>query len=583
MNKYLRNQNPVKLDKAIIYCRVSSPKQVREGHGLDSQERRCREYASFRAYEVVDVFRDDMTGGEEKRPGMDSLIAFLRKHRTKEQHVVLIDDISRFARGMEAHVDLRKILREAGGKLESPTLEFNDDADSILVEHLLASVAQHQREKNAEQTFNRMRARMMNGYWVFQAPVGYRYERQGHHGKLLVPDQPVAGILKEALEGYAAGRFDSQAEIRQFLESQPLYPKNKQGKVVQQRVTDILDQPLYAGHITKADWKLKLIEGKHEPIVSLETWFKIQARRNGALKAPTRRDISADFPLRGFVLCADCGKPYTACWSHGMTKQYPYYLCDTKGCPSYRKSIKRTALEGAFEEIVQNLQPGEKLFALVRAMFTDAWKQRQAQASSLTDGLKRELTKLENQIDGFLNRIVDASSPSVITAYEKKIESLETQKLLIEDKLQNGSQPRYTFDELIELTCDFLASPWNLWRSGQLHLRRLVLKLAFAERMIYCRKNGYRTAKLSLPFKVLDQIQNHPEGMVRSRRLELPRVLPHSDLNAARLPIPPRPHIRLFPAPLSVEALHVAKGIWGRKRPFCINSQARDFSYAEML
>ena len=30
-------------------------------------------------------------------------------------------------------------------------------------------------------------------------------------------------------------------------------------------------------------------------------------------------------------------------------------------------------------------------------------------------------------------------------------------------------------------------------------------------------------------------------SLVRSRRLELPRVLPHSDLNAARLPIPPRP------------------------------------------
>ena len=29
--------------------------------------------------------------------------------------------------------------------------------------------------------------------------------------------------------------------------------------------------------------------------------------------------------------------------------------------------------------------------------------------------------------------------------------------------------------------------------------------------------------------------------LVRSRRLELPRELPHSDLNAARLPIPPRP------------------------------------------
>ena len=30
--------------------------------------------------------------------------------------------------------------------------------------------------------------------------------------------------------------------------------------------------------------------------------------------------------------------------------------------------------------------------------------------------------------------------------------------------------------------------------------------------------------------------------MVRSRRLELPPGFPDSDLNAARLPIPPRPH-----------------------------------------
>ena len=30
--------------------------------------------------------------------------------------------------------------------------------------------------------------------------------------------------------------------------------------------------------------------------------------------------------------------------------------------------------------------------------------------------------------------------------------------------------------------------------------------------------------------------------MVRSRRLELPLRLKNSDLNAARLPIPPRPH-----------------------------------------
>ena len=30
-----------------------------------------------------------------------------------------------------------------------------------------------------------------------------------------------------------------------------------------------------------------------------------------------RRDMASDFPLRGFVLCSECRKPYTAAWSRG--------------------------------------------------------------------------------------------------------------------------------------------------------------------------------------------------------------------------------------------------------------------------
>ncbi|MEP4035672.1 hypothetical protein [Pseudophaeobacter sp.] len=40
----------------MIYCRVSGAKQVREGDGLASQENRCREYATYNDYDVVEVF-----------------------------------------------------------------------------------------------------------------------------------------------------------------------------------------------------------------------------------------------------------------------------------------------------------------------------------------------------------------------------------------------------------------------------------------------------------------------------------------------------------------------------------------------
>lgn len=211
-------------DEAVIYCRVSSSKQAKKGDGLTSQETRCREHARYKGYDVVEVFQDDFSGGSADRPGMKAMLAYLRKHRAKSPTAVIIDDISRLARGLNAHLELRVSLERAGGKLESPSIDFGEDSDSVLVENLLASVSQHQRQKNGEQTRNRMRARASNGYWVFNAPVGYRYDSGKGGGRILVPDEPLASILTEALEGYASGRFASQAEVKRFLESFPEFP-----------------------------------------------------------------------------------------------------------------------------------------------------------------------------------------------------------------------------------------------------------------------------------------------------------------------------------------------------------------------
>ena len=59
-------------------------------------------------------------------------------------------------------------------------------------------------------------------------------------------------------------------------------------------------------------------------------------------------------------------------------------------------------------------------------------------------------------------------------------------------------------------------------------------------------KTGHFSQEVALKSRIKkigrDRTYSLQERMVRSRGLEPPRVLPHSDLNAARLPIPPRPH-----------------------------------------
>jgi len=243
--------------KAVIYCRVSDTKQTTKGDGLHSQETRCREYAKFKGYTVTEVYQDDISGGIVTRPGMQDMLRYLKKHRV-EECVVIIDDISRLARDLEAHFELRRTIIAAGGKLESPSIEFGEDADSVMVENMLATISQHQRQKNAEQTKNRMRARAMGGYWVFQAPPGYAYVLQKGQGKILVRNEPHASIVTEALEGYASGRFESQGEVLRFLESHPEYPRNGKGRVQYDRVKQMLTQVLYAGYIDIPNWGIAL-------------------------------------------------------------------------------------------------------------------------------------------------------------------------------------------------------------------------------------------------------------------------------------------------------------------------------------
>ncbi|WP_244531968.1 recombinase family protein [Nitrosomonas aestuarii] len=472
----------------------------------------------------MDVFRDEgLSGKLLDRPNMQAMLAYIKK-RKADKLVVIIGDISRLARDIETHLRLRASIADAGGKLESPSIEFGDDSDSRLVEHLLASVAAHQREKNAEQVQNRMKARMMNGYSVFNAPTGYRYDKIGRHGKLLVPDQPCASVIKEALEGFACGRFETQGEMKRFLDNSAHFPKDKTGSVHLQRVKDILTNVIYAGYLDKPDWNIHLVKGHHEALISFDTYQKIQARLNGHAKAPVRKDINEDFPLRGFVACACCGTPLTACWSRGRGGLYAYYLCHGKEngvkCSQYGKSVRRDKLESEFEALLSGMKPSKDMFLLAAEIFTDLWNLRRDQAKAEAETIRRDLLKIERKSEQFFERIVEADNPILITAYEKKIRQLEEEKIALDEKIARCGRPLQSFDETFRTAFSFLSNPYKLWASDRLEYKRTVLRLAYSDRLHYCRKEGFRTPAKALPFLLLgesDQVWIKNGAVARNR------------------------------------------------------------------
>lgn len=502
--------------RAVIYCRVSSPGQDRDDtHGLTSQETRCRQFATQRGMDVVAVFPDTKSAGGDfmKRPGMVSLLAFLDDH-PDEKFCVVFDDLKRFARDRDFHFRLRAALQQRGAVRECLNFKFEDSPEGEFIETIMAAQGQLEREQNARQVRQKMKARMDSGFWIHNSPVGYKYETIRGKGKVLVPNPPFDAIVKEALESYASGRFQTQAEVARFLNQFDDLPltRDKNGQIRQQRVTDILKNPIYTGYICSERYDLNWIEGQHEGLISLETYQKIQDRRNGVAKAPNRKNIGEVFGLRGIVICDCCKVPLRSSVTRGNGGHYAYYLCQTKGCDHYGKSIAKDRLEGDVGELVKQLQPTKGLIELATIMFRDVWESRCKQAQDVIASGKKQLSLIDQQIETVLERIMDASNASVISRYEDKIAELEQNKRILSEKLRKQAEPQGSFEEKLEPVLRFLANPWKLWENGNNQLRRTIIKFAFADRIHYDRFKGARTAPKSFSFKALGMIS---EGKVR--------------------------------------------------------------------
>ena len=192
-------------------------------------------------------------------------------------------------------------------------------------------------------------------------------------------------------------------------------------------------------------------------------------RGTARLVARARKDIAADFPLRGFVLCGDCGRPMTACWSVGRWKnRFAYYLCAHKGCVSYRKSVRRQVLESEFGELLKRLTPSQSLFRAARAMFEELWHHRLGTTAATLQAYEAQVVDIERKVEQLVDRITQADVPSIVKAYENRIRTLETCKAELKEKAAACGRPAKPLGEQLRTALEFLASPRDLWTFGSL-------------------------------------------------------------------------------------------------------------------
>jgi DNA invertase Pin-like site-specific DNA recombinase len=168
---------------AIGYIRVSTREQGLKGQSLAAQRRTIREECKRRGWKLLDIVEDTSSGRTERRPGLQGLLARLDR-RQPEADVLVVTKIDRLARSV---VDFGIWLRRAERRgFAVRMLDLDIDTSTPggkMIAHVIASVAEWERDMIAQRTKEGLAEAMSNGARPGRRPT--------------VPDSVVTRIRRE--------------------------------------------------------------------------------------------------------------------------------------------------------------------------------------------------------------------------------------------------------------------------------------------------------------------------------------------------------------------------------------------------
>ena len=503
--------------KAIIYLRVSTQDQATEAYGLESQERICRQLTAELGWQVVKVFTDagfSAWNQDIERPDFIAMMKWLATNR--DVNLVFLD-FSRFARNTLAALQALKKLEKLGiyyVAADNPTLDCRTAAGRTAIRDAL-SKAEEFSDVHSEKTRLRMQAAFEEGRWCRPAPLGYRTVDVKQKGKSnLVRHDDEAKFVVEAFEAVALGHEAPIAVFRRLTE-QGL--RSKKGNVISLSVfRDMLRNPVYIGLMQSDVWGT--VQGRHEPIVNEHVFKNVQLVLKGQkpIVAPYQRN-RAEFPLRQFLKCSECGNPLTGGKTGGGSgKKYCYYRCHK--CKAV-KSLPTSKAAEQFLRLLERINVGKQFTSEFIFVLRQEWEQRQDARAFELPKLQAEISKQRELKRELMKRYL-LNERAVVACFDEMNEEFDKEIARLTGKIADLEAERATFDELLRFTKTMLVNIPMAWSCASLDQKQRVQKCLFPEGLLYHPQNGILNEQNDSLFNQLEAFVGGKVSLVRPRRFE---------------------------------------------------------------
>ncbi|MDP6494094.1 MAG: recombinase family protein [Dehalococcoidia bacterium] len=436
--------------RAVVYSRVSTDAQERDGSSLDTQERASREYVDANRWALAESIRDTASGYSLDRPGIERLRLLLRQDSVD---VVVAYAVDRLSRNQNHIGVLFDEVEQAGARLQFVTEKFEDTAIGRFILAARAFIGEVEREKIVERTMRGKAEKARSGripQGTGKGLYGYHYDRDT--GKREI-DPVQAGVVSGIFQGFLHG--DSIVAMANRL-NEARIPTMTGGMWYPATLHTMLRNETYTGRTIyrrtlvrrvrdpRTGKKRKKVEirnpsewieipGVTPSIIDESTYTAVQT----LLDDPERRRLGRriyDYALSGRVQCLVCGK---AMVGQTLSKRYRYYKCRRAFAgPRHDRCdtsyVRADNLERAVqEEIVRVLANPEIIMA----------EHQRLRSSTNGESDKIELGRQLDALEGQRSRLIKLYQLGEVDDQylESESRSLRTRITEIEIKMQHSS------------------------------------------------------------------------------------------------------------------------------------------------
>lgn len=375
--------------RAVLYARVSSKEQEREGFSIPAQTKLLQEYASVNDIQVVAEYVDVETAKQSGRSSFGEMLRYLRKH--PGVRTLLVEKTDRLYRNLKDWVTVDELDVEIHFAKEGVVLSRDSRSSEKFMHGIKVLMAKNYIDNLSEETRKGMLEKAEQGLWPTFAPIGY-LNTVGNDGKKIITVDPQLGpAVQNLFQWYASGHY-SLKEVSARARKAGLVYRKSGAPIGVSTVHKILRNRIYTG---KFEWLGNLYKGSHQALVSEDLWGEVQDVLDGRNAANIRANAH-DFPFTGLITCGHCG---CALVGEIKKKKYIYYHCTGFKGKCGEPYVREEVLEERFTDLLRQLRFDDDVFEMMRKALHESHAEKSREQTKAIERLRAEADRLQKRIE----------------------------------------------------------------------------------------------------------------------------------------------------------------------------------------